>query len=83
MFGRVDVTPTTSASNTDIQFSLPIASNFTQSYDGAGVGAPVYPSTDRSAGIISIAATDVMSMRWVTADNTLHAFYFSFSYKIQ
>jgi hypothetical protein len=83
VFGRVDVTPTTSSANTDIQFSLPIASNFTQSYDGAGVGAPIYPSTDRSAGIITVAATDVMSMRWVTSDNTLHAFYFSFSYKIQ
>jgi hypothetical protein len=79
--GRIDVDPTLTATLTTVDISLPFASNFASSVQGAGTA--VAPNiAGQCAAIYSNAATDSMRMEWNTIDIANQDMYFTFTYQI-
>jgi len=79
--GTVDVDPTLTATTTQLGISLPVASNFTQTYQAGGSAAAIsVPS--QSAGIFADTANDRLTMQFVSTDITNQAMYFTVGYQI-
>lgn len=78
--GKVDVTPTSNPTNTELRFTLPISSNFTADQQVAGTGlggAAAVPSI-----IYSLSGGSLARMIFVSNQNFSTTFYFSFTYQI-
>jgi hypothetical protein len=79
--GRVDADPVTTATDTQLGISLPIASNFTAVQQCAGTAwAPTL--TSEGAAILADITNDRAVMQWKAVDVTNAARYFSFSYQV-
>jgi hypothetical protein len=79
--GRVDIDPTTTATLTTLGVSLPVASNFS-STDQAGGTAAANSVADATAGILSYATNDRVTLQYICTDVTNHSMYFTFSYQV-
>jgi hypothetical protein len=79
--GRVSVDPTTTATPTLLSISLPIASNFANNEDCAGVAfSPAFAGA--GAGIFADVTNNVAQLQWVADDVSNHSMYFTFTYSI-
>lgn len=79
--GRVDVDPTTAATDTQLGISLPIASNFANAFECGGTAwAPTL--TSEGAAILADPVNDRAVMQWKAVDVTNAARYFSFTYQV-
>lgn len=79
--GRVDVDPTTTTATTQLGISLPVASNFGNNQDCAGVAfAPGIAGM--GAAIIGDATNDRAQMEWKATDVTNQGMWFTFSYQV-
>lgn len=83
VFGRVDIDPTAAASGLVLGVSLPIASNFTSSYDCSGTVAGLPSGYTQAAGTIRADTTnDLAQIEFVAPVNSNTTYMFSFGYKI-
>ena len=78
--GRVDIDPT-STGNTQLGISLPVASNFAGSQQGAGC-AGCAGVAGQSAGVYADATNDRMTLEFNAADTSNRDWYFSFTYQV-
>lgn len=79
--GRVDVDPTTTATDTQLGISLPIASTFAAVTDCGGTAwAPTL--TSEGGGILADVANARAVLQWKAVDVTNAARYFSFTYTV-
>jgi len=79
--GHVDVDPTTTATDTQLGISLPIASNFANVGECAGCAwAPTL--TSEGGAILADVANDRAILEWKAVDVTNAARYFSFAYRV-
>ncbi len=79
--GRVDVDPTTITTLTQLKISLPVSSNFTQSYQCGGCGGAAGTSVE-AYGITAAPSDTNALMSWVAVDVTNHQVAFSFTYQV-
>lgn len=79
--GRVDVDPTTTATNTHLGISLPIASNFA-ALNECGGAAFARLIAGQGAAILGDSTNNRAAMIWGAVDTTNQAMYFSFTYRI-
>lgn len=79
--GAVAVDPTAAAANTILGISLPIASNFTGTYDCAGAGSSIDTSAE-SWGFVSSAVNDRAEMRGWATNAVNHIVSYTFTYTI-
>jgi hypothetical protein len=80
--GTVELTTTAAGSTlSEIDLSLPIASNFSAASDAAGTFAN---SADDESGEVSADATnDRLRLRWKSKQTTIRTFFFNCTYKVQ
>lgn len=79
--GRLDVDPTTTATDTQLGISLPIASALANDFECGGTAwAPTL--TSEGAAILGDAVNDRAVMQWKAIDVTNAARFFSFSYRV-
>lgn len=79
--GRVDVDPILTATDTQLGISLPIASNFANAGECAGVAwAPTL--TSEGGAILGDVANDRALLQWRSVDVTNAARYFTFSFQV-
>ena len=79
-FGKVDVDPTAAAA-TQLGISLPIASNFANDFECAGVAfAPGVAG--QGAAILADVTNNRAEMQWVAVDLTNQPMFFVFGYRI-
>lgn len=79
--GRVDLDPTLAATSTQLGISLPIASNFGNSFEcGGTANAPNIAG--QSAAIIGDTTNDRAELRYLSGDVTNQPFWFVFMYRI-
>lgn len=79
--GRVDMDPTTAGLDTQLEMSLPIASNIGASSELGGTACP----RDVAGDVVSIAgnsAGDTATFRWIAGDTSNRAYRFIFSYLV-
>lgn len=79
--GKVDIDPTLTATSTQVGVTLPIASNFGNATDCAGVAF----SSDVAglgAGILGDATNNRAQIQFVASDINIQPFYFQFTYQI-
>lgn len=84
--GQVEIDPTeASGTFTQLDISLPVASNFTSQYDGDGTANIIATTTAGGMALRAEAATDVMNFYWwadaANAGST--GFVFQFDYEIK
>lgn len=78
--GKVDVDPTAAAS-TVLDISVPIASNFGSTEDGAGA-AFSRGTAGEGAAMLTDATSNALRMQWVTTEIANHSFWFIAMYRI-
>ncbi len=79
-FGRVDVDPT-AAGAAQLGISLPVASNFANAYECAGVAfAPAIAG--QGAAILGDATNNRAEMDWIAVDITNQPMYWIFGYRV-
>jgi len=78
--GRVDVDPT-AAVDTQLGISLPIASNFANSFECAGTGASPAVA-GQSAAVLGDTVNDRAVLQWLAVDLANRPMYFTFSYRV-
>lgn len=78
--GQITVDPTTTVTLTVIGMSLPIASNFAQVYECAGVA--MCHSVAESAQILADVANNLASMTWFPTDVASRTWSFTYTYQI-
>lgn len=81
VFGKVDVDPTTTATSTTLDISLPVASNLANDFELIGQATAISVAGE-AAAIFANTTSDVARMQWVTNTALNHAMYFNFSYRI-
>lgn len=79
--GNLSVDPTLIATATQLDFSLPVTSSFTQSYQAGGTGAAT-TTTNEAVGIIARTSASTVIFDWLATDVTNHQITFSFMYQI-
>jgi len=79
--GQIDIDPTTTATLTTLGVSLPVASNFTTSFQAGGVGASLTVA-DGPIGIFSDSTNDRVTFQYVCTDVTNHTISFTFTYEV-
>lgn len=80
--GRVDVQATTTLTQSQLDFTIPIASNnFANSYEAGGVGAS-YTTAIEAYGMIAVPSSQKVRLSWIAVDTTNHAVTFTFTYLI-
>lgn len=79
--GQLDIDPTTTASATVLGISLPIASNFSTSYEAGGV-AFATGITGMGGGIEADATNDRVSLKFIASDVTNQTMTYSFAYEV-
>lgn len=80
VFGRVDVDPTANGTTTQLGISLPVASNFANTWECAGTGGP--QTFVETAKINADTANDRAHMEFISTDLNAHSIIFHFSYRI-
>lgn len=80
-FGKVDVDPTAAATPTQLGISLPVASNFANDFECAGV-AFASGVAGQGAAIVGDAANNRAEMQWVSGDTTNQPMFWLFGYRI-
>lgn len=80
-FGKVDVDPTLAATLTQLGISLPVASDFANDFECAGV-AFASGIAGQGAAILADTANDRAEMNWISGDVTNQPMYFVFGYRI-
>ncbi len=78
--GRIDADPTTTG-DVQLGISLPIASDFANSYECGGVASSNVVA-GQCAAIVADAANNRAKMQWAAVDITNNAMYFSFTYLV-
>lgn len=79
--GALLVDPTTTATNSELGISLPIASNFANNFECGGT-ASCLAVAGRAAGIIADPTNDRARMVWLADDVTNHGRSFLFMYQV-
>ena len=79
--GQLDIDPTITASATVLGISLPIASNFSTSYQAGGV-AFATGITGMGGGIEADATNDRVSLKFIASDVTNQTMTYSFTYEV-
>jgi hypothetical protein len=80
--GRVLVDATAGATATELDISLPVASNFSSDVNAGGT-ASATTDAGNSAGILADSANDRAQMAWIVSTNASTSYYFSFTYLVQ
>ncbi len=81
--GSVSIDPTTTLTDTQLSFSLPIGSDFTGTGDCAGGSAYSTQIAAQGAGFVSDATNDRMIMEWKAVDVTNQVMSFTFGYLVK
>lgn len=79
--GRFTANPTTTATATSFEMTLPIASNIGAAEDVAGV-AVCGSISGEAAEIIGVAANDTAKVQWKCVDVTSQTWSYTFTYQI-
>lgn len=80
--GRFDVDITTISTQTQLDISLPIASNFSGAHNAGGTASTVN-GIDDHPGIMADATNDRVSVIWNTTSGSAFSMFFSFTYLVQ
>jgi hypothetical protein len=82
--GQVDIDPTSGTGvDSELQMTLPVASNFANAYDAAGSGGdPGDSSNTQLASLRADATTDRASMHFIANTSASQLFRFIFLYRI-
>lgn len=78
--GFVTIEPTLDDTATGLTFSLPVASNFSNAFQGSGVA--VATTDTESFGIYSKASNDTMEMAGISRITSSHTLEVQFSYRV-
>ena len=79
--GRFTADPTLTATATDFEITLPIASNIGAAEDAAGV-AFCGSIAAQGAEIIGVAANDTAQIQWIAGDVTSQTWSYTFTYQV-
>lgn len=79
--GRFTADPTTPATTTSFEITLPVASNIGAAEDAAGV-AFCGAIAGQGAAIFGVAANDTAKFQWVAGDVTSQTWSYTFSYQV-
>lgn len=79
--GQFDADVTSSASSSQVGISLPIASNFTASYNAGGTSAGF--SINTAGTILADLSNDRAQVTWVSTTTSNNTYSFQFSYLVQ
>ncbi len=79
--GEFSVTPTAPATTTSFEMSLPVASNFANTFECGGT-AFAQAVAGQGAGINGHVANNTALVQWVAGDITSQPMCFQFSYRV-
>lgn len=78
--GQVEIDATTTLTLTQLGVSLPVASNFANTFDCGGVGNS--PAVTETFAIYADAANDRAQIEWIPISTANNTFYYSFTYRV-
>lgn len=81
--GRVDITPTATSINTELNIQLPVPSVFTSTFQAAGLARTNSATAPQQGVIFSSSSLGTATLRYAPIAIASHAFYFNFSYSIR
>lgn len=81
--GRVDITPTATSINTELNIQLPVPSVFTSTFQAAGLARTNSATTPQQGVIFSSSSLGTATLRYAPTAIASHAFYFNVSYSIR